>query len=439
MRFSLTRGLPALVVSATLLAAAPAPAQTARVGGPTAPGTTIQSNWNYWAYGGYPNIAAARAYNLALANGLSGNLYNPIGIGTVPPIYASPYLYNSFYNPALYGGGGYGGNPYAASLTTNPGTSASLSTTWGDPTSYGPWSNPYVPSWDPWGGYLSGQANLVSALANSTVTVQRARLVQEEVFRSQLDTRRKIWEEARYERMNLMNSEQVRLSNMQSALERARRDPPLSEVWSGQSLNDLFRHIAEQQGKGIKGPNVPLNEDMLKHINLTVGPGSGNLGLLKNDLKWPAPLMRPEFDASRKSLDAQIPAALKQAKDGRVTGGLMTDIRNEVQKMNDTLRRLVDDMAPGDYIEAKHYLNMLSESVKALGSPNVANFFNDKWAPRGKTVYDLVENLTRGEAQGLSFAPAAPGDEWAYRALLFALRDYDAGMQVASRSAPPPP
>src|SRR5262245_26011745 len=46
--------------------------------------TTVQSNWNYWANGGYPNIAAAANYRLvraelALANryAVYGSLYNP--------------------------------------------------------------------------------------------------------------------------------------------------------------------------------------------------------------------------------------------------------------------------------------------------------------------------------------------------------------------------
>jgi hypothetical protein len=437
MSFSLTRWLPAVVVGAVLLTAAPAPAQVFVP--PRNAGTTVQSNWNYWVNGGYPNPYNAAMYNLAsryaVAAGLYGNLYNPI----YPTPYASPaYGYGGGYYPA-YSAALYSGpvtNPYAtqATLSTNPGGTATLSTGYGDPYVSPYTTNPYVPYYDPYGGYLRGAADLVTARANSLVTVQRARLVQEEVFRSQLDTRRKIWEEARYERMSLMNSEQVRLANMQTALDRARHDPPLSEIWSGQSLNDLFRHLAEQQGKGVKGPTVPLSEDMLKHINLTVGPGTGNVGLLKNDLKWPAPLLRPEFEEPRKNLNVRIPNAIDEAKkDRRVGPGQLTDIRNDVQKMHDVLRRLVDDMAPGDYIEAKHYLNTLSESVKALSDPNVGNYFNDKWVAKGKTVAELIENLTRKEGAGLSFAPAAPGDEWAYRALHYALRDYDAGMQVSSR------
>src|SRR5947209_295987 len=55
--------------------------------------TTVQSNWNHWAYGGYPNIVAAAntrlaLHELALANryAMYATLYNP---------YMNPYVYNS--------------------------------------------------------------------------------------------------------------------------------------------------------------------------------------------------------------------------------------------------------------------------------------------------------------------------------------------------------
>src|SRR5262249_4748542 len=97
-RFSLARWLPALVVGATRLSAAPASAHRVFVP-PTINSSTVQSNWNYWANGGYPNIVAQRAYTLALANAVFGNLYNPPPVPYVPPYYP-PYL----YNPALYSG-----------------------------------------------------------------------------------------------------------------------------------------------------------------------------------------------------------------------------------------------------------------------------------------------------------------------------------------------
>src|SRR5262245_38162725 len=76
MRFSLTRWLPAVVVGAILLTAAPAPAQVFVP--PRNAGTSVQSNWNYWVNGGYPNPTNAALYRYTLATGLYGNLYNPI-------------------------------------------------------------------------------------------------------------------------------------------------------------------------------------------------------------------------------------------------------------------------------------------------------------------------------------------------------------------------
>jgi hypothetical protein len=399
--------------------------------------TTVQTNPNYWVNGGYPNLQPFYGY---------GGAYN---FNYIPPVVApiyNPYpaynpMYNAgYYNPYMYTGGGYGGgggygNPYLGT-----GNSTQVSTTQGggggttiSTTSVGdPYINPYVGYYNPYGGYLSGVADLVTARANSMVTYNRALLVQNEVFRSQLDTRRRVWEEARYERMNLMNSEQVRLSNIQSALDRARRDPPLPEIWSGQSLNDLYQFLASQQGKGVKGPTIPVGEDVLKHINLTTGK-EGNVGLLytiKNagKISWPVALQDAAFDGTRSNLDKNIPDAIDAAKkNGRVSSGLVSDIKTDVQKMQDILKSRVSETTSSDWSEAKKYLNMLSEAARTLSDPNVGNYFNGKWAAQGKTVGELVENMSRN--QGLQFAAATPGDEWAYRALYYAMAAYDAGMQ----------
>ena len=51
----------------------------------------------------------------------------------------------------------------------------------------------------------------------------------------------------------------------------------MTEIWSGRSLNSLLRHLIAQQGQNVKGPNVPLNEDTLKYLNLTAGDTRGNV------------------------------------------------------------------------------------------------------------------------------------------------------------------
>jgi hypothetical protein len=97
----------------------------------------------------------------------------------------------------------------------------------------------------------------------------------------------------------------------------------------------------------------------------------------------------------------------------------------------------VGEMPPLEYSESKRYLNQLGEAVKALQDPNVRNYLNGKYAAKGKTVAELVENLTR--VQGLEFAPATPGDEAAYRALYQAMHAYDTGLTQNNTQVSTPP
>ncbi len=322
MRFEWKPCLLATVVGAALLAAAtPATAQV--MGSPfnrSFPGTTP----------------------FGITQGTGYPAYTPATIANTPAVSSNPYLGSAatltntpdpFYNPS----------PYAA--------------------------NPYSSYYNPAGGFLSGAADLVNARANSTVTYQKALLTQEEAFRSQLDTRRKIWEEARYERASLMNSEQWRLRQLQSALERARNDPPQEEIWSAQSLNDLFKYLDAQQGRLTPSqidqlPRIALSEDILKHINLTTGK-DGNIGLLKNEIRWPTALQRPEFEEARKSLEAQLQEAVGQAKNvGQVKSNLVSDIKINVQKMQDTLLNDVNKIQPADYSDGEEVF----EQARRLGS-----------------------------------------------------------------------
>jgi hypothetical protein len=79
-------------------------------------------------------------------------------------------------------------------------------------------------------------------------------------------------------------------------------------------------------------------------------------------------------------------------------------------------------MTTSQYIEAKHYLDLLRTGLDALKHDNVANFFNRTYEARGKTATDLFEYMTKN---GLVFAPATPGDEAAYRSMYSILAAYD--------------
>ncbi len=368
-------------------------------------------------------------------------------ISQIPP-YAlgyNPYPQMINYGPSYptlstYGGGygGYGLNPYlstggyggyGATLTTNPYGGGTL-----DSSGYGGgYSNPYYPYYsDPINGYLRGVADVTTANAQYRVTIERAKLLNEQVMQARTENRRRIFDEARYERLNTPTAEDQRVADQTTALNRARHDPPVTEIWSGKALDDLYRHLASEQGKGFKGPNVPLDEDVLKRINVSSGAG-GNIGLLKDDakLQWPVTLQSPEYADARRRIDQNLAEAVKQAKfNNPVEAGMITDLQAALKNLNDRLVQDVSDLSPSQYIEAKRYLNQLGESVRALSDPQAANYFTGKWAAKGKNVGELVKNMTD---LGLRFAPAAPGDEAAYRALYHALASYDAGMgQVAS-------
>ena len=70
--------------------------------------------------------------------------------------------------------------------------------------------------------------------------------------------------------------------------------------------------------------------------------------------------------------------------------------------------------------------NQVADAIKSLSNPKAINYFNNTWITKGKNVAELVDHLTR---EGLTFAPAAPGEEAAYTSLYQSLRAFAAGMQ----------
>jgi hypothetical protein len=371
--------------------------------------------------------------------GFAGSVGNPYatgpayGMGTASPYGSSAPQISYLIAPGGNGNQslpGYLSNSSTGTLLNSPDTAAG----------YDPYtSSGYTFDYSPTGGYLRGAADVTAAFGHFMLTTQKARLVAEQVTRSQIDTRRKIWEEAQWERMNTIFTEDYRESLIRTEVRRARLEPPLNEIWSGRTLNVLLKVAAAQQAKGVRGPNIAIPEDVLKHINLTTGVGGkGNIGLFRNDtLQWPLPLQGPEFADIVKSLNQRIPEAREQARlNNSVAPGLLKDIQKDVQRLSDTLRNSVSEMPPADYIESKRYVNMLNEAVQALSDPNVQNYLTNKYLQKTKNIADLVDGLTR--VNGLEFAPAAPGDEASYRALYQLFHAYDTGMNQLNTSAPAP-
>src|SRR5207249_3994890 len=107
---------------------------------------------------------------------------------------------------------------------------------------------------------------------------------------------------------------------MLGQLNRSRNNPPVTEVLSGKALNDILADLRKlppakpETGQLVNIQHLPLDEDGLKHINLS--KGTGNIAMLKNEgrLSWPLALSGPEFKEQRERINQLAQAAVRQAE-----------------------------------------------------------------------------------------------------------------------------
>ncbi len=403
---------------ALVLAAAPASAQRFRI-----PGTGGTLNpYNYYDPYGYSRQAA---FNIALY-GRAMSQVPPYALGYNP----YPQVVGNPFNPVVYSGG-YGGSMLAANPAayTSPGygTSPGFSPGFSDPN----YSNGYIPyGLDPTAGFLYGAASIINADGRFRINNQQANLMREQVRSARIDNNRKAFDEFLYERANkptwLDDVERQNKLNLRAAL----TNPSGSEILSGISLNTLLDNLKQMQAKGVQGEAIPLSDDLLSKINVTAGAGA-NPGLLKNErLTWPVGLTGSEFDGERKKLERNMAAAVSEVEHGnRVEAARVRDLNDAVDKMTEDLGAQIGEITPSQYIEARNYLRLLGNAIRALSGPDAANYINNKYAAKGKTVSDLVKNMA-----GLRFAPATPGDEQAYKALQEKLSRYYYASQPSNRT-----
>jgi hypothetical protein len=281
----------------------------------------------------------------------------------------------------------------------------------------------YVP---PFAAALQGYAALHEATGDYWKKIQEARITREQSRQMALDTARKEIEFQRWLYATRPTGPQMRERELATDLDRARKDPPLSELWSGKPLNDLLRSLKTSPLNSASSPS--LEEKTLKHINLTDGNSHGNVGMLRNggDLRWPDSLKELQFDKLRKSFQRNLRVAVAQIKDKEpVEDSTRRDLNADFKELNKILDSSAGDMTPEQFIEAKRYLNKLAAAVRALSDDNAVKHFNT-WVAKGKNVAELVAHMTK---EGLLFAPATPGDEAAYSALYAALRAFEASMR----------
>lgn len=328
-----------------------------------------------------------------------------LGYGTLAASYANPSL-------------GYG---------TLNNTNSSPSSSSNSPYGYGVYGTQWM--MNPYQGYLSGAADLTRANADYYKTISQAKLLRQEAIRSSIQTRRAFIEEAEWERQHMPDPEKIRQQALEKALDRARNTPPLQDIWDGTALNSLLRYLIAQQGQGMKGPNVPLSEDTLDHINPTVGGSRANVGLLRNnaELHWPLPLQRELFKEPREQINSLLRDAYKSAAGGtKPDSSTISDLRHSYDKLRKTLSSNIGQMTPDEYIEAGRYLNDVNRAIDALKSTSVARVLDGSWKNKVHNVAELVQYMREN---GLWFAAATPRDTAAYVSLYNSLASFDRGMQ----------
>ncbi len=284
----------------------------------------------------------------------------------------------------------------------------------------------YAPYVNPFGGYLSGGADVIQAQGQFAINYQQARLVQQQVEQSKMDLKRRQYDEWLYERNTRPTLEEERERTRMQELQRARGNPPATEIWSGKALNDLLDQLVKVP---VRGPTVPLDPNLLRHINLTAGTSVGSLGVFRDQgrLTWPMALRGSAFDADRKKLDELAAAAFKQVQAGSLDPGTVNDMNTVLARMQNEVRAVIDTVTPTQNIQARRFLNEISDSVQALQDPNAGKFATGKWSATGADVSELIQNM---RSNGLRFAPATIGDQPFYTALHRAMVDYDTGLSM---------
>jgi hypothetical protein len=390
--------------------------------------------------GSLPTAHAQMIANFQRAPGLS---FNPAAFNTaVMGAGLSRLSPNAFgFNPfagslSSFGGAGLGGLP-AAALSANPYSAGSALSMGGYGGAYPYSGGASTYGEDPAAGFLRGTSDVIREQGNYLKNVQQSRILQTSADEGRLDYRRRLIEEARYERMSQPTAEEVRQQQLGNELNRARHEPPISDVISARSLNELLHHLSNDPLRP-KGSEIAVDDDVLKHINVTgVNPNGASVGLLKDEgkLQWPQSLAGAEFQSPRDLLSKTLKNVVGNLKSGESVGtGSLNDLKTDLAQLNSLVSK--SELSATDYIEAKSYLDQVGSAVRALGDKDVANYFNHKF--NAKNVAELIADM---RTKGLDFAPAAPGDEGAYRALQQALAAYDYSIspQTNNKTAPTPP
>jgi hypothetical protein len=289
------------------------------------------------------------------------------------------------------------------------------------------------------GGALYGSAAVIDSQSNLMLDQERARVLREQANQAKLDTKRKAFDERAYERANTPSWTEEQAKIQGQILGRILSNATNMEIISGKAQNTILPYLQGLSNRGVMGPPVPLDPGLLLQVNVTAGDNDASVGLLKevDHLDWPLVLRGP----AQEKLGGQLATATDAAAMNKLTFAMFKEVSGGVDQLKAELKKqfYAEEIDGTAYLTGKRFLEKLEGSVNQLQQPGVSKFLSGSYAARGRTIPELVMNMSN---QGLRFAPANPGSEPAYHALYNAMVSYSAGAESASGfrvpSAPPP-
>lgn len=356
-------------------------------------------------------------YNLQTLQALQARAQAQAGAN----VFSNPYLRPGFAADPL-------ANPYA------PGSANPLVNPYVSPDPYtSPYTNPYYYYPDPAGGFLRGAADTLRAYSTVITSQEQARIMREAAKQARLETEKKRFDLERYIKDNTPTFTEEQAKIYKQILKKVQTTSNPYEIWAGSGPNVLLDDVRKHLGKRASLEPIHLPESVLRRLNVT--KTFGNLGLLRDDggFKWPLALQELVPADKQKDIEVYAQTLVNKARNGKVEANVLRDLRTELEKIDETLRKKTLDVPTPQYNDAKRFLRDFEAAAGAIEKGDAIAYFEfQTFVSKGKTIQEIVDYMV---SNGLRFAPATQGDEAAYQAMHNALAAYDVALNTQLAAA----
>jgi hypothetical protein len=197
-------------------------------------------------------------------------------------------------------------------------------------------------------------------------------------------------------------------------------------IISGDVLNQLADAVRKLTGQGVRADSPLLSAELLARVNFDGSASADVLRMVRaGRLEFPPAFDAPAFAAVRNDLAAPAWAVLEPLTVGRRSVEAADRLTAAVKKARVDAAPALRDLPPGPAAEVTRFLNGLDALAQAGKDPALSGVYPSKWGTIGATAAELLAHMTRF---GLTFGPAAAGNEGAYLALHRGLVEYYAAL-----------